>query len=57
MTDTKIKELAEAYIDGVLGEHDDGTTAEDREAAVERVETASRELLTATQKRRTLVSC
>jgi hypothetical protein len=56
MTDTKIKELAADYIGGV--EHDDRTTAEDREAAVERIEAASRELLAATQEQRgTLVAC
>ncbi|MFZ1926246.1 MAG: hypothetical protein WAU42_08905 [Solirubrobacteraceae bacterium] len=57
MTDTKIKELAEAYIDRVL-EPDGLTTAEDRTTAIQRVETASRELLAATQERNwTPVAC
>jgi hypothetical protein len=57
MTDTKIKELAEAYIDGVL-EGDGLTTVEERTTAIQRVEAASRQLLAATQERnRTPVAC
>jgi hypothetical protein len=44
MTDTEIRERAEAYIDGALAESETKASDEEREAAIERVEAATREL-------------
>lgn len=51
MTETEIRERAEAYIDEALAEHVGMVSAEEREAAIERVEATSRELLAASQER------
>jgi hypothetical protein len=51
MTETEIRERTEAYIDEALAEYGGTVSAEEREAAIERVEAASRELLTASQGR------
>jgi len=49
MTDADIKKLAVEYIDEALAGSSDASLAEGRKAAVEQVEEASRELLTAVQ--------
>ena len=47
MTDTEIRARAEAYIDEAIADLDIELSGDEREAAVERVEAASRELATA----------
>jgi hypothetical protein len=50
MTETEIKERAETYVDEALA--DVATvSADEREAAVKRIEAASRDLLAASQER------
>jgi hypothetical protein len=45
MTDTEIRQRAEMYIDKAVAESHETLSAEDREAAIRRVEAASRELV------------
>ncbi len=45
MSATKIRDLAEAYIDEGVAEESGSLSAEERESAVEQVEAAFRELL------------
>jgi hypothetical protein len=47
MTETKIRELAEAYIDEAVADDTGGLSPEERETAVEQVEAATRKLLVA----------
>jgi hypothetical protein len=49
MTETDVRKLAEEYIDEALTGQMDKSLAKEREAAVERVEAASRELLYASR--------
>jgi hypothetical protein len=51
MTDSELRERAEGYIDGAVAESGGDVTPEAREAAIERVEAASRELLAAQRER------
>jgi hypothetical protein len=44
MAETEIRERAEAYIDDALAEYDEPLPAEEREAAIERIEVATRKL-------------
>lgn len=49
MSESEIRELAEAYIGEAVAESDGSLSAEEREAAVERVAAASRKLASATK--------
>jgi hypothetical protein len=52
MTDTEIRERAEAYISQTVAEHEDSPSDEDLKGAIERVEAATRELLAVRVERR-----
>jgi hypothetical protein len=52
MTDIEIRKLAKEYIDEALAGHPGTSLAMERKAAVERVEAASRELLSASRESR-----
>jgi len=51
MTDSEIRERAEGYIDEAVAESGGTVAPEARDAAIERVEAASRELLAARRER------
>ena len=56
MTDTEIRVRAEAYIDEAVADLAEKPSAEERDAAVKRVEEASRELLAAREEERELAA-
>lgn len=49
MTDTEIRERAEAYIDDALAEYAEKLSDDEREAAIRRVEAATRKLASASR--------
>jgi hypothetical protein len=49
MSESKIRELAEAYIGEAVAESEGSPSADQREAAIERVAAASRKLASATK--------
>lgn len=49
MTDTEIRQRAKAYIEAALAENNEQPSEEEREAAIERVEAATRALAAASR--------